>query len=98
MNIKSSTTPPSSSSVVHPRMISHVAISVPDLAQAIKWYREVLGFDLIKGPVELVADDSLTGKAIRDIHGLALKKMRVAWLSSGNRVGFEIFEYVEPKA
>jgi hypothetical protein len=45
----------------------------------------------------LVADDSLTGKAIRDIHGLALK-MRVAWLSSGNRVGFEIFEYFEPKA
>jgi hypothetical protein len=24
--------------------------------------------------------------------------MRMAWLSSANQVGFEIFEYIEPKA
>jgi hypothetical protein len=59
--------------------------------------KEVLGFAVIKGPAEFVLDNSLGGRAIADFHGPDLK-MRVAWLSSGNQVGFEIFEYVEPKA
>lgn len=42
--------------------------------------------------------DSILGKAVRDIHGSNLKKMRIIWLSTGNQVGFEIFEYIEPKA
>jgi catechol 2,3-dioxygenase-like lactoylglutathione lyase family enzyme len=94
----SSSTQSSSSSVVYPKIINHIAVSVSDLDQAIKWYKEVLGFTMIAGPVEFVADDSLIGRAIRDIHGSDLKKMRVAWVSSGNQVGFEIFEYIEPKA
>ena len=40
----------------------------------------------------------LTGSAVKDIHGPRLKIMKMAWLSSANQVGFEIFEYVEPKA
>ena len=51
----------------------------------------MLGFNRIAGPVEFVADDSLTARAVRDIHGPGLKKMRIAWLSSGNQIGFEIF-------
>src|ERR687886_126772 len=88
----------SSSSVVYPKTINHIAVSVPNLDQAVKWYKEVLGFNMIAGPVELAADDSLTGKAVADIHGPQLQNMRIAWLSSGNQVGFEIFEYIEPKA
>jgi hypothetical protein len=40
----------------------------------------------------------MIGRAVRDIHGPDLKKMRMAWLSSGDQIGFKIFEYVEPKA
>jgi catechol 2,3-dioxygenase-like lactoylglutathione lyase family enzyme len=100
MSKTNTATKPSSSSsiVVYPKIINHIAVSVPDLDQAIKWYREVLGFTMVRGPVEFLADDSLTGRAVRDIHGPDLKKMRIAWLSSGNQVGFEIFEYIEPKA
>lgn len=94
--IKPSSQP--SSSAVYPKMINHIAVSVPDLEQAIKWYKEVLGFTVVKGPIEFLVDDSLTGRAVKDIHGPALNKMRVAWLSSGNHVGFEVFQYVEPKA
>jgi catechol 2,3-dioxygenase-like lactoylglutathione lyase family enzyme len=71
---------------------------VPDLNQAVKWYKEVLGFTVIKEPVEFVADDTLKGMVVRDIHGPALKKMREVWLSSANQVGIEIFEYIVPKA
>lgn len=88
----------SSFSGIYPKILNHVAVSVPDLNRAVNWYREVLGFTVIKEPVEFVADDSLIGLAVKDIHGPALKKMRVVWLSSANQVGFEIFEYIEPKA
>lgn len=47
-------------------MINHKAVSVPDLEQAIIWYKEVFGFTIIKGPVEFVADDSIRGRAVRD--------------------------------
>lgn len=73
-------------------------MSVPDLDKAIKWYQEVFGFTVVNGPVEFEADDSSLGIAAKDIHGPNFKKMRMVWLSSGNQVGFEIFEYIDPKA
>jgi catechol 2,3-dioxygenase-like lactoylglutathione lyase family enzyme len=88
----------SSSGPNNPININHVAISVPNLEQAIKWYQNVFGFKLIGGPVDFITDDSLAGMALKDIHGETLRKMRMAWLVSENHVGFEIIEYVEPEA
>ena len=34
----------------------------------------------------------------KGIHGPNSKKMRMVWLGSGNQVGIEIFEYLDPKA
>jgi catechol 2,3-dioxygenase-like lactoylglutathione lyase family enzyme len=82
----------------YPKIINHIAVSVPDLDQAIKWYKEVFGFTLLRGPVEFIADESHTGAIVRDIHGPRFKKMKMAWLGSGNNVGFELFEYIDPKA
>lgn len=83
---------------VYPRIINHIAISVPDLNEAVNWYTEVLGFTVVKQAVEFVTDDSLKGRALKDIHGPRLKKMKMVWLSSANQVGFEILEYIEPRA
>jgi catechol 2,3-dioxygenase-like lactoylglutathione lyase family enzyme len=71
---------------------------VPDLDLAVNWYKEVFGFTLVREPIEFVPDDTLKGMAVKDIHGPSLKKVRMVWLSSANQVGFEIFEYIEPKA
>ena len=83
---------------VYPKIINHVAVSVPDLDLAVKWYKEVFGFTVVREPIEFVPDDTLKGMAVKDIHGPSLKKVRMVWLSSANQVGFEIFEYIEPKA
>jgi catechol 2,3-dioxygenase-like lactoylglutathione lyase family enzyme len=88
------TKPPS----IYPKIINHVAVSVPDLDLAVNWYKEVLGFTVVREPIEYVPDDTLKGMAVKDIHGPRLKKVRMVWLSSANQVGFEIFEYIEPKA
>ena len=84
--------------IVYPKTINHIAVSVTNLDKAVKWYQEVFGFNVINGPVEIVADDSALGMVVKDIHGANFKKMRVVWLSSGNQVGIEIFEYLDPKA
>ena len=84
--------------IVYPRTINHIAVSVTDLDKAVKWYKEVFGFTVVNGPVEFEADDSSLGIAARDIHGPNFRKMRMVWLSSGNQVGFEMFEYIDPKA
>jgi catechol 2,3-dioxygenase-like lactoylglutathione lyase family enzyme len=44
---------------VYPKIINHIAISVPNLDDAVKWYREVLGFTVVKQAAEFEADDSL---------------------------------------
>lgn len=81
-----------------PLGINHVAISVTNLEQAIKWYQEIFGFRQIGSPVEFVTDNSLAGMALKDIHGENFKKMRTSWLISENHIGLEIIEYVEPKS
>jgi hypothetical protein len=58
----------------------------------------VLGFTLVREPVDILADDSLPGMVVKDIHGPALERMRIAWLTSGNNIGLEIIQYVKPKA
>jgi catechol 2,3-dioxygenase-like lactoylglutathione lyase family enzyme len=83
---------------VYPKTLNHIAISVSDLDGATKWYEDIFGFTKIAGPLEFIMNDSILGEAVRDIHGSNLEKMRIVWLSTGNQVGFEIFEYIEPKA
>ena len=77
--------------------INHVAISVPDLEKALKWYQEVMGFTIVRGPVELTSDDIQVGKALKNIFGSKFKKLRIVWMSSANNIGVEIFQFIQPK-
>jgi len=77
---------------------NHVAVSVPHLDKAVKWYCEVLGFIKLTEPTEIVADNSRLGSIVRDCFGPSIRKLRIAHLSFGDHVGLELFEFVEPKA
>jgi catechol 2,3-dioxygenase-like lactoylglutathione lyase family enzyme len=80
--------------------INHIGVSVsaPDINEAIEWYKKIFGFRLIRGPETIKADDSIRGLVFKDIFGSDFKEVKVAWLSSGNKVGFEIFQFTDPRA
>jgi catechol 2,3-dioxygenase-like lactoylglutathione lyase family enzyme len=77
---------------------NHVAVSVPDLVKAVRWYSEVMGFTKLTEPTEIVVDNSRLGSIVRDCFGPSIRKLRIAHLNFGDQVGLELFEFVEPKA
>ena len=80
----------------YPRAITHVGITVTDVEAAIRWYREIFGFQLLAGPVQLVADDSHFGLISRDIFGSQFRRGRLALLTGSNGVCVEIFDFEDP--
>lgn len=80
-----------------PKIINHIAISVPDLEKGMKWYQEVMGFTVVRGPAELDINDTRVGNVLRNIFGSKFRRLRIVWMSSGNNIGFEIFQFIEPK-
>ena len=80
-------------SAVYPRSFSHIGLSVPDLEQAVEFYTEVMGWYLIMPPTEITEDDSAIGIMCTDVFGENWGSLRIAHLSTGDRVGVEIFEF-----
>ncbi|MBM25430.1 MAG: lactoylglutathione lyase family protein [Chloroflexi bacterium] len=77
----------------YPRTFSHIGISVPDLEKAVKFYTEVLGWYLIMEPTEVVEDDSAIGVMCTDVFGVGWNKFKIAHLSTGDRIGVELFQF-----
>lgn len=76
-----------------PRSFSHIGLSVPDLDAAVKFYSEVMGFYVIMDPTEVVEDDSDIGRMCTDVLGAGWSRLRIAHLSTADRVGIELFEF-----
>jgi lactoylglutathione lyase family protein len=75
------------------RTFSHIGISVPDLDAAVKFYTDVLGWYLIMTPTEITEDDSSIGVMCTDVFGAGWEHFRIAHLSTGDRIGVELFEF-----
>jgi catechol 2,3-dioxygenase-like lactoylglutathione lyase family enzyme len=76
--------------------VNHVAISVPDIEAAVKWYTEVLGFRKLRQSVRY-SDRKVTPEAnLFKIYGDRLQKVKIAFLTSGNGVGIELFQFIDP--
>ncbi len=78
--------------------MNHLGITVTDIDAAVKWYKDVLGFEHIIGPLDLVPDDSHAGKLAYDILGPRLKKGQFAHMKASNGVGLEIFSFDDEDA
>ncbi|KNH13516.1 glyoxalase [Vibrio lentus] len=78
---------------VYPRTFSHIGLSVPDVAGAVKFYSEVLGWYVIMEPTEIIEDDSDIGEMCTDALGEGWGSMRIAHMSTGDRIGVELFQF-----
>src|SRR5262249_30614456 len=81
-----------------PRPLTHVGVTVTNLDKAVNWYSEVLGLDIVAGPMALVGDDSPFGLIVRDIFGADFGRGRMVFLAGANGVAVEIFEFEQPKS
>ncbi|KIW13751.1 hypothetical protein PV08_08942 [Exophiala spinifera] len=77
--------------------INHVALSVDDLDQAVQWYTENLGFCEIIPSAYMDREKDPKGIVFR-VYGGELHKVKVAYLEASNSVGFEIFQFIDPKS
>ncbi|PWJ40766.1 lactoylglutathione lyase family protein [Sediminitomix flava] len=86
------------SSHVYPKTFSHIGITVPDLDAAVKFYSEVMGFYIIMPPT-LVTEEKETaiGQMCLDVFGEGWGTFRIAHMSTGDKIGIELFEFKESK-
>ncbi len=79
--------------MIFPRTFSHIGLSVTDLEKAVKFYTEVFGFYVIMPPTEITEDDSAIGVMCTDVFGEGWGSFKIAHLSTGDKIGIEIFEF-----
>ena len=78
----------------YPRTFSHIGLSVPDLDGAVAFYRDVMGWYTIMEPSVVEEDpDTAIGRMCIDVFGTGWGTFRIAHMSTGDRVGIELFEF-----
>jgi len=73
--------------------INHIGVTVPDIHAAIEWYGEVFGFRCIMGPRVLEAAGHSEAASV---FGSRFRRAWQAHLLTGNSVGIELFQFIDP--
>ncbi|MDO6454545.1 lactoylglutathione lyase family protein [Neptunomonas phycophila] len=79
--------------MTYPRSFSHIGLSITDLDKAVEFYTQVMGWYIIMEPTTISEDDSPIGVMCTDVFGAGWDRFRIAHLSTGDRIGVEIFEF-----
>ncbi|KAF5720251.1 glyoxalase bleomycin resistance family [Fusarium globosum] len=79
------------------RPINHIAISCPDIEGLVKWYKSVLGFEVI-GDIQhcIRSKDPAPFETIFVSYPASLKELKFAILTTGNGVCIECFQFINP--
>ena len=80
----------------HPKAANHVGVGVSDIKEAVRWYQEILGFTLLKGPIEVRAEQGYRGDEVRDVLGPEFRSMLQAHMAAANGFGLELFQLLDP--
>lgn len=80
-----------------PVPFSHIGLTVPDLDAATRWYVDVLGWELLMGPIDVSTDNPKTAGQLRDVFGADRVSFRQAHLHVREGVAVELFEFSEPE-
>ncbi len=82
----------------YPKTFSHIGITVPNIEDAVKFYTEVMGFYVIMEPsVVKEENETAIGQMCIDVFGEGWGTFKIAHLSTGDKIGFELFEFPESK-
>ncbi|WP_231987243.1 VOC family protein [Mycobacterium sp. 852014-50255_SCH5639931] len=73
--------------------INHVGVTVPDIHAAIDWYGAVFGFRCIMGPRVL---EGVGHPEAASVFGGGFRRAWQAHLLTGNSVGIELFQFIDP--
>lgn len=77
----------------YPRVMGHIGLAVDDIERAFEWYRDVMGFTPVMEPDRVVSGEGHFGELAQDAVGHDFGEMRIAHLATGDRIGFELFEF-----
>ncbi|KAF4551119.1 Enoyl-(Acyl carrier protein) reductase-like protein 32 [Elsinoe fawcettii] len=80
------------------RVLNHIAVSVPSTTEAVAFYRDIFGFQLIGDVIHHIKREDSPGAPIFSIYPDNLNEVKIAYMSTGNGVGYEIFEFIDPKS
>lgn len=87
-----------SKNINYPKTFSHIGITVPNLEEAVKFYEELFGFYVIMPPTQIQKEnETAIGQMCIDVFGEDWKTFRIAHLSTGDRIGIELFEFPQSK-
>ena len=78
----------------YPRTFSHIGISVPDVGKAVEFYSRVMGWYQIMEPT-VITEESETpiGQMCIDVFGAGWGSFKIAHMSTGDKIGVEMFEF-----
>lgn len=78
----------------YPRAFSHIGITVPNLEEAVKFYTEVMGWQVMMKPTKVLEEsESAIGRMCIDVFGRGWGSFRIAHLSTSDTIGIELFEF-----
>ncbi|CDX04186.1 Glyoxalase protein [Desulfitobacterium hafniense] len=80
----------------YPHVVAHIGLTVPDIEAAVQWYTEMFGFSILLPPSYSAVGEGHNGDIGADIYGADFRANKMAMLGTGNGVGLELFEFVEP--
>ncbi len=79
---------------VYPKAFSHIGITVPNLEEAVKFYKEVMGWYVIMEPTEIKEENKTAiGQMCIDVFGEGWGSFRIAHLATADKIGIELFEF-----
>ena len=85
------------SKTAFPHAFNHIGLNVSDLNAAVQWYQDFLGANVLIPAFEIVAGEGEAGQRFAMLAGPTFKSTRVAYLTFGNGVGLEIFQFADPE-
>ncbi len=79
-----------------PAVVNHVGFNVTDADSAMRWYADVLGFEIVVPPFEIVAGQGEPGHRFAALAGPSFKRCKIGYLTSSSGVMLEIFQFIDP--